>query len=593
MLPSISTHLAPLRSPKVTTTILVILSLLLMSCAGQQTLKQQQDAPASLNSKPLVQEQAPHYKPIPKDTLEALLIAEFAGQRQAYDIALTQYLSQAQQTSDASIAERALRIAQYVDDKPAIEEASTLWLNAEPDHPSALNAVAEIKLKKQQFEESLTHYTQLYTLHKVARFDYFAANISLREESLREKSLHTLASLSEAYPEEANLLYAQAILQQSFDNNEHALKLTNQALSYNPDMSSAALQKGRLLAKMERIDDAINWLNQVVERSPKQKSPAVLRAKLLLQQEKVEESRLAFYELNARFPGDPSIILPLALLDEEQGNFDQAKKWLTKLTGIKHYNNPAHYYLGRIAEKQEKLELALNYYQKVGVSKEYLAAQFASAKLLHELKGIDDALAFLDESINVTPSKTNPLKRLKVDILINDNQNQRALEELTLLLIKDPYSPDLLYTRSMVAEKMSNHTLMEADLRLMIDKHPDQAEAYNALGYSLTNRNDRLDEAERLLNKAIALNPTSMAITDSLGWLYFKQGKYEQAGKLLKKAWSNMKDHEVAAHLGEWYWTMDKKKSAKAIWKSGLELNPESKVILDTLFRFQLNASDL
>ena len=552
---------------------------------------------ATHDDKTTQQESPSQVRTIPKETLNELLIAEFAGQRQRYDIALDRYLTEAANTEDANITERALKIAQYINDEPAAQEASLLWIKTAPENPNAINAAAYANLQLHKYKESLQLYTRLYESHGIARFDYYAANLAQEErnnhENTLEKSLTQLQELSEAHPQEANLLYAQAILQQSKQQPEKALKLIDKALKLSPRMLTAAMQKARILVATNQANKAIEWLDEVTQNFPDDKPAAILRARLLLQQKRVKESREAFIDINNRFAGDPQMILSLALLNEELGYLEEAQTSLKQLIGINHYHSPAHYYLGRIAETQNLDLQALQHYQNVGNSKEFLAARFSAANIIQKSQGIDTAIHFLNSSITQYPEQEVKLARLKVDLLLNNQQFESAMEELSLVLTDYPNDADLLYTRAMLAEKLGNLALLEKDLRHMIQHHPANAEAYNALGYSLANHTDRLDEAETLLVKAISLRPESAAITDSLGWLYFRQNKIEKAGALLLEAWQNMKDHEVAAHLGEWYWTTGDENSAKKIWQQGLKLNPESQVIHKTLTRFNIVPSDL
>ena len=168
-----------------------------------------------------------------------------------------------------------------------------------------------------------------------------------------------------------------------------------------------------------------------------------------------------------------------------------------------------------------------------------------------------------------------------------------ALVRLTEALNDSPDDENLRYTRAMVAEKAGDKALMEADLRHIIERNPDNAEALNALGYSLTLMDGRLNEAEPLITRAIALQPENAAIIDSLGWLYFRQGRINEAGPLLMDAWNRMNDHEVAAHLGEWLWTTGNDTEARVIWKRGLELVPDSPVIMETLQRLGVEPGQL
>ena len=120
---------------------------------------------------------------------------------------------------------------------------------------------------------------------------------------------------------------------------------------------------------------------------------------------------------------------------------------------------------------------------------------------------------------------------------------------------------------------------------IVIKQQPDNSSALNALGYTLADQNDRLEEATSLIEKAYALSPNDPAIIDSLGWLKYRMGDNKTALALLKKAYILFQDQEIAAHLGELLWVMGNKGEAKTIWKNGLKSTPDSRVIQETIER--------
>ncbi|KZY70037.1 hypothetical protein A3738_25115 [Oleiphilus sp. HI0066] len=126
---------------------------------------------------------------------------------------------------------------------------------------------------------------------------------------------------------------------------------------------------------------------------------------------------------------------------------------------------------------------------------------------------------------------------------------------------------------------------MEADLRHLIDQNPNNAIALNALGYTLADRTDRLEEAAQLIGKALVLKPDNPAIMDSMGWVLFRLGKAEEAVQLLGAAYLKYPDGEVAAHLGEALWSLDKKDQARTVWSNSLRQQPDHKVLIETLQR--------
>ncbi|MDR2364886.1 MAG: tetratricopeptide repeat protein, partial [Zoogloeaceae bacterium] len=115
---------------------------------------------------------------------------------------------------------------------------------------------------------------------------------------------------------------------------------------------------------------------------------------------------------------------------------------------------------------------------------------------------------------------------------------------------------------------------------------PDNAHAYNALGYSLADRNLRLSEAYALIQKASALAPQDPYIMDSLGWVLYRQGQYQQALMTLEAAYNIKDDPEIAAHMGEVLWRLGKQEDARALWQKAAAEAPDNSTLKDTLKKF-------
>lgn len=124
----------------------------------------------------------------------------------------------------------------------------------------------------------------------------------------------------------------------------------------------------------------------------------------------------------------------------------------------------------------------------------------------------------------------------------------------------------MLYTRALVAEHLGKLDLLESDLKRILTKDANNSEALNALGYTLLSDKKRIAEAEKYLQRAIKLQPNEPVIMDSFGWLQFKLGNYLQAVKYLQLAYEKQNSGEIAAHLCEVLWMMNKKKTHKNYW---------------------------
>ena len=149
--------------------------------------------------------------------------------------------------------------------------------------------------------------------------------------------------------------------------------------------------------------------------------------------------------------------------------------------------------------------------------------------------------------------------------------------------------PDLLYEESMTAEKLNRMEDMERLLRRVIEIKPDHHHAYNALGYSLADRNIRLPEAKTLIQKALALSPGEPFITDSLGWVEFRLGNRDNALRLLRGAYKSRPDPEIAAHLGEVLWSLGQQDEARRVWREGRQRDNANDVLRETLGRLRVD----
>jgi len=138
----------------------------------------------------------------------------------------------------------------------------------------------------------------------------------------------------------------------------------------------------------------------------------------------------------------------------------------------------------------------------------------------------------------------------------------------------------------MAAERIDKIDVLEKDLRRVMEMKPDYAHAYNALGYTLAEKTDRLDEAKVLIEKALKLSPDDPFILDSLGWVYYRLGQVPEALKHLQHAYSSRADPEIAAHLGEVLWKSGQRDEAQKIWRASLADNPGHESLLAVMQKY-------
>jgi Flp pilus assembly protein TadD len=138
-----------------------------------------------------------------------------------------------------------------------------------------------------------------------------------------------------------------------------------------------------------------------------------------------------------------------------------------------------------------------------------------------------------------------------------------------------------------IAEKLDKLAVMEQDLRKLIQLKPDHAHAYNALGYTLADRTNRLEEAKQLVEQALKLSPDDPFIMDSMGWVFYRMGKLPDALDFLKRAFERRADPEIAAHLGEVLWVQGNRDEADKLWSTAIKRNPENEALIAVIKKFK------
>lgn len=523
------------------------------------------------------------------NTFYALLVAEMAGQRQLYDVALGNYLLESHRTQDAGVTARATQIAQFIGADQAALDAATLWVKLDPKNPLAQQALSSELVKAARFSESALHLQKALDLDPLLNVNFISLLGVDMSEGSRELWLESLTPLVSRYKANQALLFNIASLHQQQQNYDDALNICSELLKQHPEFYPAWSLKSRLLATQEKFDDAIKTINAALKHFKDDKSFLLLKARLLIKNKEIEKASDTFYKLHTANPHDAQILLPLALTQLEQKKYDDAKLSLQKLLNLHQMQSEAHYYLARIEQYNGNDKAALNHYLAMKGGREYLAAQGAIINIYLTQKDSDKALAHVRQQRTIDNENQQAYFLMEVDILNRTGQYDASLTVLNAALNAYQDSTDLRYSRAMVAEKLGNMEQLEKDLEHIISLEPDNATALNALGYTLADRSTRLDEAQALIEKALTIAPKDPAILDSLGWVYFRLGKLKDALDLLQQAFAMFPDAEVAAHLGEVLWAMGDKLEAKDVWRKALEKTPDSQILKDTLLRLEVD----
>ena len=322
----------------------------------------------------------------------------------------------------------------------------------------------------------------------------------------------------------------------------------------------------RYLMRMQRNVNAYDEVQKLTQQSPDHADGWLLRGSLEVQDRKfstAQKSLKKYLQLRASSPPTPEI------------------QWTDRPWVL------AHVLLSQASEQDGHFADALEYLQRIDNPADAFRLGVRKAAILAKLGKLDAGLALLRALPDDQPDTAKNKLSAEIQLLQDNKKLQQAYETLEAAVQRFPNDVDLKYDLGMMAEKAGKLDVMEALLREVIVAKPDFHAAYNALGYSLAERNIRLDEARQLISKALEFAPDDPFIVDSMAWLEFRSGNAKIAVKLLQDAFKSRADAEIAAHLGEVLWTMGDEAAATSIWEQGMKINPENETLLETIRRLR------
>ena len=529
-------------------------------------------------------EQPKQYASFSEETLYALLTAELAGQRDRFDIALGNYVQQANATQDPGVAERAFRIAEYLGAEQAALDSALIWSGSAPDNVDAQRAVAIQLARAGRYDESMAHMEKVLQGQGDTHFDFLALSAAETDPDTRAGLLQSFDRLLQKYPENGQLLFGKALLLHQDGRAEEALALL-EAHPASKEQVPPLLLRARLLQGLNRGDEALPLLENGIERFPGDKRLRLAYARQLVELQRLDDAKREFSGLLQQYPDDDDLRYSLALVCLESQAWDEAAVYLEELVARNAHVDAAHFNLGRLYEQREDGESALIEYALVGPGDDYLPAQVRQTEILFNGGRAAEASSRLARARDSQPDYAIQLYLIESEALANRQRLDEAWQVVDQALQQFPGDTNLLYTRAMLAEKRGDLSGLERDLRSIIRREPDNATALNALGYTLADRTTRYEEARALIEKAYQLNPNDPATLDSMGWVHYRLGNLEEAERYLRAALEQYPDHEVAAHLGEVLWSRGKQREARKVWAAALKDQPDSPILRATIQR--------
>jgi len=325
----------------------------------------------------------------------------------------------------------------------------------------------------------------------------------------------------------------------------------------------------RKLIDLQRYPQALAQASLLTQAQPAYADAWLVRGSIEFQNQELPQA-------------EQSLSRYLAVLPQSQTQEDLDEDNLTPRGIVQ-----AYLLLSQIAEKQGDFAKAQSLLARINSPQDIVRVQIRRAMMLAKQGRAEEALALVRNLPEDDADQARTKLQAQLQILREGRREEEAYALLTQANNKNPDDADLLYDLALSAEKLGRADEMEKILRRVITLQPDYHAAYNALGYSLADRNQRLPEARALIEKALKFAANDPFILDSLAWVEFRSGNKAEAVRILRAAYSTRPDAEIAAHLGEVLWSMNLRDEANAAWAKGLELNRDNDTLKSTILRLR------
>jgi len=570
--------------------LLFAVALIFSSGAWAQSPEKPEDDDDAVLSPPVAETIAPRNLPnltLTEPILYELLIAEIAAQRGSAGLSAQAYVDLARRTRDPRIARRATEISGFARLPNLALEAARIWHETDPASLQALQTVTGLLIGGKRVADAEPFLEKLLSSSGTSPADGFLQiNRVLSSNADRATNLEVVRRLAAKYPGLAQAHFAVAQAAAAAKDEALALSEARRAAQLKDDWELPALFEAQVL-QLRSPAEAQARLASFVAKYPQARDARLSYARLLVLDSKIPEARAQLEALTGANPANADVQYAAGLLAAQARDYPPAEIWLKRSLelGIRD-PNAVLFTLGQIAEENKDPAGALKWFGQVQRGEQFVPSRIRSAQILAKQGKLDEARAFLRAS-NAGGQQQIQLLIGEAQLLREASRYGEAFKLLGEALEQNPDQPDLLYDHALAAEKVERFDILETNLNRLIKVRPDHAHAYNALGYSFADRNTRLEEAQKLIERALELSPEDSFIIDSMGWVYYRLGNYPKAVEYLRRAYKGRADGEIGAHLGEVLWVMGDRAEAERIWQEAIKSHPDNETLQKTIKRFK------
>jgi tetratricopeptide (TPR) repeat protein len=519
---------------------------------------------------------------------------EIALARQEPRVAALQYATAAAHETDPALLLRATEVTAETLQPSLMAGVAARWLVVDPKSLQAQRAAARAALALDKVDEAAAHY-RVVLLNSPGGVDAEFADVETdlgSEENIF--GAHQLADrLASYFPTSPSALRIQGIAAMRADDPAAAVHSLSGALAIDGSSSNDAKQtahkelaqtllRARIMAG--DVEEPLRAAQAQLEADPSATNRFNFAALLMTAQRLPEATEQL--ETLARNPESTAVALRLlGLLEFQQGHYETATAKFRQLLSTGKFADDAFYYLALMADRNGDPERALRFFSQVQNGENVVPALLRAATLLHKHGAPSAADELLDRLLEDEPQRGPEILTARARMYVQSNEYPKAFAVLEHGEMEYPDSVELRYATASVYEEQGLVSAALKELTLVVKARPNDPAALNALGFTLADHTKSLARARKLIERAHAASPKNPAILDSLGWVYFRQGRAAEALPYLKAAYVDDHDGDIAAHLGEVLWQLGQQDEAQRIWSEASALDADNHLLKSTRHR--------
>jgi tetratricopeptide (TPR) repeat protein len=568
--------------------VLLYAALVALALGGCQTLATR-PAPQAKAHKPLPYKTTiTPPREVDADLMFDYLAGQIGAQRGDTGSAYEHLIQAASRAKDPVVAAQAARMAIKLEDMNKAAEATKLWIEYDPNSLPARELATILALRRKDMDTALAQAGAVLKISEATAKDGFLQLATVLSGEKLDNKIELMEHLTHQHARDARAFYGLALVASQRKRFQLAHQALDQAIRLKPDWDKPWLLRAQLYTLQKNREAADKTLTEATGKLP---SPLLFQARgrLLMQQKRYGEALEAFRQAARLAPEDMDVLSTIGVLAIQMKQWDLARQTWLKLAseGNFHKQQEAWYFLGQLEELQEHLQKAIEYYRKVKGGRFHQEARQRLAILIGKEGRLDEAGKLFREIRLTNPTQAIPTFITEAQLYKEEGHPEKAMAIYNEAITANPESSDLLYARGLLAADLGKVEQAERDLRAVLDLAPDDTDALNALGYTLADQTDRLEEAYAYISRAYSQAPDSAAILDSMGWVLYRLGKPEEALTYLRKAAKKLQDGEIAAHLGEVLWALGRREEARKVWREAQKFAPDNPTLKQTIERFR------